>query len=109
MSGGLAPDSMTITLPIWLAQMWTIAIACGGVGATAGCLLDSSRIESTGLGLIVYGVVFYATVGGVFNWPSSLTVIMLCASIASMCVIRMRVLSLSRKAQQRAQGEQDGY
>lgn len=97
--GGLVPGSMEEALPVWLTQSWTLGIALGGVFVIWGCLSTHTRVESAGLGLIIYGVCLYGAVAGVTAWPSSLAVVMLCTSIASMCAIRLRVLSLSRKVE----------
>lgn len=98
-SGGITPDSLHV-LPAWLVEMWTFAVAIGGTGSVIGALMQRTRIESTGLGLLAYGSVLYGLVGAVVLWPGSATVIALSAAVASMCLIRMRVLSLARHAQE---------
>lgn len=86
-------------LPGWLAIMWTIAIAVGGTLATLGCLAVRTRVESTGLALLAYGAAVYGAVFGALYWPSPYP-ILVGVAVAAMCLIRMRVLSLARRAQE---------
>lgn len=104
LSGGLVPASISLALPGWLVMMWTASIAFGGVLATVGCLASHTRTESIGLGMLVYGILLYGVILSVVAWPASFAVAMVCVALASMCGIRMRVLALSRRVEQRFGG-----
>lgn len=98
----ILPDSLTDTLPWWLALAWTVAIAVGGACATIGGLWLHTRIESVGLAFLGSGAVIYGACVTIAAWPSGATVLAVVVAIASMCAIRMRTLSLARRAQDEA-------
>ena len=99
---GILPDTLTDTLPWWLATVWTVAIAVGGVGSTIGCLTSATRVESACLGFLAVGAALYGACVTVAVWPSGATVVALSAAVVSTCLIRMRVLSIARRAQHEA-------
>lgn len=99
---GVAPRSIDATLPDWLVMAWTVGIAAGGIAATVGCLWSRTRVESAGMALLAYGAGLYGVVVAVAAWPHSLIIIAVSVAVLSMCAIRLRVLSLARRAQRRA-------
>lgn len=99
-AGGIAPASMEHALPVWLVLLWTVAIAAGGTLATLGGLGSWTRTESSGLALLLVGAAIYGVVLAATQWPHSLTIILVSAAIVAMCAIRMRVLTLARRARE---------
>lgn len=100
---GVAPHPLRALLPTWLVMAWTVGIAAGGTLATLGAFLrNGTRAESAGLGLLAYGAALYGAVVASVAWPHALTVIAVSVAVLSMCLIRLRVLSLARRAQRRA-------
>lgn len=97
--GRISPGSLD-ALPGWLAGMWTYSIAFGGLIAPIGAFTEKTRVESAGLTLLAWGALLYGLVGAVLLWPNSVALVAVASAIVSMCLIRMRKLSLSRRAQQ---------
>ena len=97
--GHISPGSLD-ALPGWLAGMWTYSIAFGGLIAPVGAFTGKTRIESAGLIMLAWGAGLYGLVGAVLLWPNSVALVAVSLAIVSMCFIRMRKLSLARRAQQ---------
>lgn len=97
--GRISPGSLD-ALPGWLAIMWTYSIAIGGIIAPVGAFTGKTRVESAGLTMLAWGAGLYGLVGAFLLWPNSVAVVAVSLAIVSMCLIRMRKLSLSRRAQQ---------
>jgi hypothetical protein len=97
--GRISPGSLDV-LPGWLAGMWTYSIAFGGLIAPIGAFTGRTRIESAGLAMLAWGALLYGLVGAVLLWPDSVALVAVSGAIVSMCLIRMRKLGLSRRAQQ---------
>lgn len=97
---GIAPASLEESLPFWLVHSWTLAVAVGGLLASAGCLTERTRVESAGLGLLLAGIGLY---GAVIIPATSGAGIAAVLALASVCAIRMFVLSRAREARQGAQ------
>lgn len=100
---GIIPDTLTDTIPWWLATMWTLAVAAGGVLATIGALWRHTRIESAGLALLAFGAALYGACITAAAWPTGATALAVVAAVVSSCLLRMRVLTLARRAQEEAQ------
>ncbi len=97
--GRISPGSLD-ALPGWLSFMWTYSIAFGGLIAPIGAFSGKTRVESVGVTLLAWGAFLYGLVGAFLLWPNSVAVVAVSAAIVSMCLIRMRKLGLSRRAQQ---------
>lgn len=97
--GRISPGSLD-ALPGWLAGMWTYSIAFGGLIAPIGAFAEKTRVESAGLTLLAWGAGLYGLVGAFLLWPDSVALVAVSGAIVSMCLIRMRKLGLSRRAQQ---------
>lgn len=96
--GRISPSSLE-ALPAWMAIVWTWSIALGGLLAPAGVFTGKTRLESVGLTMLAWGVGLYGS-GALLLWPASVAAVALSAAVVSMCLIRLRTLSLSRRAQQ---------
>lgn len=96
---GIVPRTIDLSLPLWLIQMWTIALTLGGVLTVLGRLTPYDRLESAGLALLGYGATLYALVllftGG---FPATLLSAFTFLAVTAGCGVRMRVLATSRKA-----------
>lgn len=96
---GITPKTIDAALPIWLVLAWTVGLAVGGVATVIGKIMQRGRIESSGLILLAYGASLYALVlGFAADWPTAATAVAAMMAIAIGCLIRLRVLALSRRA-----------
>lgn len=102
LGGGFVPDSLELTLPTWLVQTWTFGIAFGGVAGSVGLLAEHNRLEALGMVMMTYGASLYGVVVVVVAWPIGLATFTTCFAVASMCLIRLHILALARKAHRRA-------
>lgn len=99
--GGITPgDLLDHTLPAWLITMWTVAVALGGTLATLGGLAGRTRVESSGLALLLYGAAVYGVAGSLAIHGNPWSVAAVSAAIAAMCASRMRILARARRARE---------
>ena len=106
-TGGVAPRALVHTLPAWLVLTWSACIAVGGTLAFIGPLVEGTLLETAGLVMLLWGACMYGVVLTVSLWPDSLTTVLVSVAIATMCYVRLRVLSVARKAQRVARRIRD--
>lgn len=99
--GGIAPGSaLDHLLPSWVVMMWTVAVAAGATLAVVGGVSARTRVESTGLALILYGVVLYGGVGAYAVSHGTWSVISVASAFGLSALLRLFVLSRARHAQE---------
>lgn len=96
--GGIHPTGRAGTLPEWLVMTWTLAFALGSTAAFLGGSTGRTRIESSGLAVLLFGLLFYGAVVLFTDPADPAGTAVSVVAFAAMCMIRMRILSLSRKA-----------
>lgn len=102
-----SPGVMEHALPSWLTTAWMCALTAGGVLAVAGCLLQRTRVESSGLTLQTFGISLYAAI---VAYETSINAGDYAAVVAlvGVCVSRLWVLSRARRARRYARHAQGG-
>lgn len=94
--GGIHPTGHGV-VPTWLVFLWTLAFAIGATLAVIGGTTARTRVESSGLGTLLCGLVFYGLVA-VFHDAHPVGVAVSVLAFVAMCALRMRVLAESRRA-----------
>jgi len=107
LSGGIRPEGGH-TLPEWLLMAWTLAFAIGGTLAVWGGSTARTRAESSGLALLTTGLVFYGVVVLSTGVHDPVGTALSVTAFTAMCLIRMRILSRARKAQEAAEAVRRG-
>ncbi|MGH3500554.1 MAG: hypothetical protein ACRDQA_06615, partial [Nocardioidaceae bacterium] len=65
----ILPDTLAEVLPAWLATVWTVAVAAGGILPVVGRVVSATRIESAGLAMLAFGAGLYGVCIAVAAWP----------------------------------------
>ena len=101
-SNGLWPDyDRAHRLPDYLLIAFSVTLAVGGFLTVLGGLIRGTRVESAGLVLLLAGVAIFGIAGSWEEnnpWP----VLIHALAFGGMIGIRMWVLALARRAQERA-------
>lgn len=94
------PVSVQHTYPKWLTIAWAASIALGSGAALVGRYVQRFRLESSGLAfmLAACGIYIYTVLS--VNGLTAIFASGAYAAIATGCIIRMKVIRRSHKAQQ---------
>lgn len=96
-AGGVAPDSVESSTPVWLGYGWSGCMAVGGFAAVTGGVSGRTRLEAGGLALLIASLALFAWAGLLTGDLAADDAIALVALVGSF-VLRIRQAAREREA-----------